>query len=99
MSCNSQSATKKKYPNELLDYTIDFSDWLTEGDTIESGTWDYVTSGLTQEDATITDTSISVWVSGGVAGGRYPITGTATTAQGRVKQFQFTIRVEALPQP
>jgi hypothetical protein len=54
-------------PDAVLDYTIDWSQWLGDGETIAASTWD-VPAGLTEVDESETTTATSVRVSGGTAG-------------------------------
>jgi hypothetical protein len=85
--------TFTKQPADNLDYDIDLSEWLTEGDTVTGAvaTADAgITLGLTQ----FTDTKVKQWVSGGTHGVKYKITVNITTALGREKQHDFQIRVK-----
>ena len=79
---------------EVLDYKFDFSDWLPAGDTIVTRT---ITpdSGITVDSSSITDTdtSVTVWLSGGTARVDYNVTCLAVTAQGRTVERAITIRM------
>jgi hypothetical protein len=78
-----------KMDQEIIDYSIDYSDDLEEiepADTITGSTWTVSPAiGLTITDGTqFTDTTTSVWVSGGGRNGSiYRLKNTATTAGGR----------------
>jgi hypothetical protein len=72
----------KHDPNAVLDYTIDWSDWLPSGDTILSSSWS-VPAGLTEDSSSNTSTTATVWISGGTAGTNYRITNHITTTEGR----------------
>lgn len=91
-----------KDPNAIIDYYIDWSKWLRDGDTILSSTWT-VQAGLTKIADPITavvdpftDTVATVWVSGGTAGSSYTALNHITTAQGRTQDRTITIRVREL---
>lgn len=85
----------QKQPADQLDYDLDFSDWLTEDDTINGA--DAVSSvpeELAIESVSVSGQTVKVWVSGGVDGSTYKITTTVTTALGRIKELDFKIRVK-----
>jgi hypothetical protein len=54
-------------PNANLDYTVDWADWLVDGETISSSTW-IVPTGLTAGVASHDTTTAWCWISGGTAG-------------------------------
>lgn len=93
-----------KQPAETLDYDIDFSEFLTDGDTLLATGNPPVPSplnvvvdqpGLSLGPTFIVGTNtIKQWVSGGTNGVKYKITITATSNAGRVKQVEFVIRVK-----
>lgn len=59
-----------KDPNAVLDYTIDWSDWLEPlGDTIASVAI-AVAGGITLDHNTNNGTSVTIWISGGTVGTR-----------------------------
>ena len=92
----------QKQPADVLDYDLDFSDWLTGSDTITGA----VATASTTETADPADLmvnstqivgqNVKVWVSAGVSGRSYKVTTTITTSEGRVKQLEFKIRVRDL---
>ena len=57
----------RKDPESVLDYTINWSDFLTTGDTISSATYT-VDTGLTKDSNSNTTTTTTVTLSGGTAG-------------------------------
>ena len=71
-----------KRPGNAATYAQDWSDWLG-ADTIESAAWD-VPDGLTGSQATFTDTTTSIKLSGGTSGVDYEVVCTITTAAGDV---------------
>lgn len=97
--------TFDKQPADTLDYDVDFSAILDDGDTLASVGNPAVPSPLSvvvsPSGLTLTPTyvinsgkTIKQWISGGTSGIRYKITLTATTNAGRVKQVEFVVRVK-----
>jgi hypothetical protein len=93
-----------KQPAEILDFDIDFSEFLSDGDSLVVTGDPPVPSPL---DVTVTPAGLTLgatlvrdglvikqWVSGGTNGQKYKITITATSNAGRVKQVEFTVRVK-----
>ena len=85
-------ATFVKDPNAVLDYQLDWTPWLAT-DTITASVWT-LPSGLTQQSASNTTTTATIWLSGGTAGVKYPVTNRVTTAGGRVDDRTITISVK-----
>ena len=82
-----------KDPDAVLDYTIDWSDWLASGETISTSTWT-IPTGLTEDSETETTTTATVWLSGGTEGTSYTITNEIVTSQSRTANRSLYIRVE-----
>lgn len=80
----------RKKPAAVLDYALDRSSWLPEGDTLIQATWT-VPVGLTKTMESMTDTLSAVWIGGGVAGTRYKISCEVTTNEGRKESKAFTV--------
>lgn len=82
-----------KDPQAILDYKFDWSDWLAAGETIESYTLDPQSGiAVTDDEATDSDTSVTVWLSGGSVGSAYTVGCYIVTSDGR--QDERTIIVE-----
>lgn len=81
-------------PDEVLDYTVDWSDWLPAGDVITSATATGE-SGLTV-GATVsyTTTTTTVWLSGGAAGSEYDVSVHVVTAGGREGDRSITLQIK-----
>lgn len=84
-----------KAPNDVLDYTWDWSVWLPTGDTISTVTWT-VESGITKESSPApsnTTTTATVWIGSGTAGTTYTITCQITSTAGRIAQWTQNLNV------
>lgn len=82
---------------ETLDFDVNFSAWLPDGDTITTATHDLDNEGELVVQAVQVDTPIvKVWVNSDNAVDRatYKITIAASTAGGRVKDVDFKIRIK-----
>ncbi len=82
-----------KDPNAILDYAVDWAEYLAGVDTILTSVW-IVPAGVTQASATNTSTRAVVWLSGGTAGTSYPVTNRITTAGGRTDDRTMILQVE-----
>ena len=83
-----------KQPADVLDYDIDFADWITDGDVISSGTVTIEPPGeLVSNTQQIYSPTVKIWLQGGVDGSQYKVTLLASTTQGRVKEVEFKVRV------
>jgi hypothetical protein len=82
-----------KDPQAVLDYTVDWTDWLVTGDTITSHTVT-VPAGITEDSSTDTDTAVTAWISGGTAGTRYDVVYHITTTAGRQDDRTITLTVQ-----
>lgn len=85
--------TVRKRPDDQLDYDIDFERWLSDGDTIQDATAVASPAGVTVDRVEVFGDIVKVWLSGGTAGASHEITVTASTAEGRVKEVAFNLRV------
>lgn len=92
-----------KDPDAVLDYKFDFaaltngtgeSDWLQSGETISSAVLT-VESGITEDSNSLTDTdtSVTVWLSEGVAGSTYTIACKIVTSESRTEERTIYIKV------
>lgn len=55
-----------KDPHATVDYQIDWSDWLSDGESIVSAVW--TATGATAVSEILTPTTATVWVYGGTVG-------------------------------
>lgn len=85
--------TKIKQPADQLDYDIDFTQWITDDDEIDTATATSDDADLVVVSTVISSPIVKVWVNGGIDGTTYKVTTTITTTSGRIKQTEFKIRV------
>lgn len=86
-----------KDPNSVLDYSIDWSDWLGS-DTIHSSTWT-LPAGIIKDPVgqdSFTNTVTTIWLSGGTAGTTYTILNRIVTHGGRTADQTFKITCKEL---
>lgn len=85
----------RKNPGDVLDYSFDWSQWLTNGDTIASSTMTVTSTAtdITLASSTFSATYATVWVSGGTIPNYYTITNTITTVGGRTRARSIRIIV------
>lgn len=81
-----------KDPDSVLDYQVDWSDWL-DGDTISTSDWT-VPTGITEDSDSNSTTSATIWLSGGTAGNEYECVNQIVTAAGRTADRTIVIKVE-----
>ena len=100
------SGTFSKDVDAVLDYKFDWkgltngssgaqSDWLQSGETITEKTIT-VDDGITQDSSSLTDsnTSVTVWLSGGTAGQKYNVACRIVTSEGRTDERTIRIHVK-----
>lgn len=85
--------TVRKRPDDMLDYDVEFERWLSDDDSITDAVAVASPEGVNVSSVQVFGNVVKVWLSGGSAGDSYAIVVTATTAQGRVKEIQFNLRV------
>lgn len=91
-----------KDPRAVLNYTIDWTDWI-DGDTIHSSTWSittYSTSTVDTSVLTVTNTAIQgnkkaiVTLSSGTVGNIYNVRNTIVTHNDLTESRAFRVKVE-----
>lgn len=85
--------TVRKRPDDQLDYDVEFERWLSDGDSIQDATATAEPTGASADRVEVFGTVVKVWLSGGEAGMSYKINVTVSTAEGRVKEVAFNLRV------
>jgi len=81
----------KKNPKAVLDYGINWTTWL-DGDTISTSEWT-VPSGITKDSDRKTNTTTTIWLSGGTVDTDYDLVCHIVTAQGREDDRTITVMV------
>jgi hypothetical protein len=84
-----------KDPDAVLDYQIDWAQWLTEGDVIVASTFT-PEAGITVDSTAFLDTSTTVWMSGGTVGETYKVVNHITTDGGRQDDRTITFTIKEL---
>lgn len=85
--------TFKKDPDATLDYSFDWSAYLTPlGDTIQTATW-IPDTGLTVVSSAKTNTTATAFVSGGTAGDSLTLTCRIVTTGGRTDDRSITLKI------
>jgi len=82
-----------KDPDAILDYHVDWSNWLVENDTISTSQW------LVDDDLTIIaeafgNQTTTVWISGGETGRLHGMTNRIATSAGRIDDRTISIFIE-----
>ena len=80
----------QKDPNEVTDFSIDWSDWL-EGDEISTSTWAIAPSGLGVGSSSNTTTTATIWLTGGIDGVDYELTNKIVTTGARTEERTILI--------
>lgn len=88
---SSPIVTFQKDPLAILDYTIDWREWLGD-DTISTSTWT-VPAGIGNGGTVYSPTTTTIWLSGGTAGSPYSVYNTIVTAGGRTEKRTFKVNV------
>lgn len=83
-----------KQPAEVESYTITYEDDLTTGDNVASSVVTVSPAGLTIQSSNVDDPRVRIWLAGGTNGTTYKVTVTTTTADGRVLQDEFKVKVK-----
>ena len=74
----------QKAPQDIIDFSEVWGNWLIGSDTIVSASW-AADSGLTILSSSFTATTTTVFVTGGIAGQIYALRGAIATAAGRIE--------------
>ncbi|MDX0965361.1 hypothetical protein GOL41_17340 [Sinorhizobium medicae] len=85
-----------KDPDEVKDYSLDWSALLRASDTITSSTWTVGEGdGLTIDSDSATTTATTIWLSAGTAGTNYSLVNRVVTAGGRTYDQTVRLKVRA----
>lgn len=83
-----------KDPNATLDYTLDWSSWLTSPEIISNVSW-IVPGDLTTAASSYTNTTATIFLSGGTLGQTYTVVCRVTTdsTPARVADRSFELEI------
>ena len=83
----------EKDPNAILDYTVDWVDYLTDvTDTIAS--YQVLTTGVTVASTAQNTTKITAWLSGGIEGEKVQVTYRIVTTGGRTDDRSIYLKIK-----
>jgi hypothetical protein len=82
----------EKDPQAVLDYAMDWSDWLATDTITGTPVWT-VPTGLTKDSQSNTTTVATAWLSGGVLGTTYTVSCKITTTAGRTDERSFRLKI------
>lgn len=85
---------RPKDPNDVIDYDLDWSGDIDDGDAIATSTWTVPSGTLVIDSNSFTDTATKVWVSAGTADTSYLLTNRVTTTGGRTMDWTVKLRVK-----
>jgi len=85
-----------KQPADVLDYTIDLTNWMVSGDSVTGATAVITPAGPSVSVTQGATIQPKFWVSGGINGTQYKVTATITTNGGRTKEVDFKLVVTEL---
>jgi len=86
--------TVTQQPAERLSYTIDYSEFLTDGDNVLTAVSTVSPTGLVVEAVSVYDPRVRFWVRGGTAGVTYKVTVDVGTADGRILQDEIVFKIK-----
>lgn len=88
--------TVTQQPAERLSYTIDYSEFLTDGDNVQTATAVVSPAGLTVDTVSVLDPRVRFFVEGGTTGERYKVTVNVETADGRQLQDELIFKIKEI---
>ena len=84
-----------KDPDEVLDYSFDWSERLVSGETLSTSTMLLASGTVTLGANTIVGAVTKIWLSGGVAGGVSVITNRVVTNASRTYEKSAKLRIRS----
>lgn len=82
-----------KDPASVLDYKIDWANYLIAPEKITTSTWTITPAGLTQDSDSNSDTDATVNVSGGTLRQVYRLTNKIVTDSNRTVERSIIVRI------
>ena len=78
-------------PADVLDFVVDFSEWLQDGETISSHTLTADNVTIDSDDAD--NDSVTIWLSAGIVNRTATVTTKVVTTESRTAEKSFTLKV------
>jgi hypothetical protein len=82
----------KKSATDVIDYQVDYTNWLADGDTLASAVVT-VPAGITLVSSANDTTAVTARLSGGTDGERYEVPCQATLADGQKKTHVINVTI------
>lgn len=82
-----------KDPSAILDYPMDWTDWLQDAEIITASQWT-VPTGLTAANPAYSTKATTVWLSSGIPGEVYTVVNRISTSEGRTDERSFRVKVK-----
>lgn len=77
-----------------LDYTSDWTNWLIGADTIIAAAWTIPPDLISSNPNTFNTVTATCWLKGGTIGTTYTVSCKITTANGRVDERSFRVKIK-----
>lgn len=84
-----------KDPDEVLDYTLDWTDRLEDDETIDTSTFELASGGVNIDSSSELEGITTVWLSGGAADEVCLITNRVITSAGRTYEQSVKLRIRS----
>lgn len=84
-----------KDPDEILDYSIDWTARIDDGDSINTSTWILDIGDVVIDSDFVTGLVTTVWLSGGTIGVLSELTNRITTVEGRTMDQTVKLKIKA----
>lgn len=84
-----------KDPDEVLDYQLDWSAEMSDGDEIITSTWFIDSVDLVEQSSSNTATTTTIWLTGGVLDTSYALLNRVQTVAGRTLDETVHLRIKS----
>ena len=92
----SKLGTVVQQPTERLSYTIDYGEYLTDGDNVSSAVAVVTPAGRTVDKVSVFGPRVKFWATGGTAGVKYKVELTVNTHDGRIIQDEIIFKIKEI---
>jgi hypothetical protein len=83
-----------KDPDAYLDYAMDWSTWVSTGESLSTYVVAVNSSLLTISTHSLSGNTVTAWLSGGVVGQVYTVSVKITTNGARVDERSFRVKIK-----